>query len=93
VSLRIFSHRYDQFAETENPKKYFRIAQLQNQLKFNGLMPQSGAVSRHPLEEPNQASQVQPDGSWEASALLQLPVYDIFKGTLREDVNLEMVAR
>jgi hypothetical protein len=40
-------------------------------------MPQPGTVSRHPLQEPNQASQVQPDGSWEASALLQLPVYDI----------------
>ena len=40
-------------------------------------MPQPEAVSRHPLQEPNQASQVQPDGSWEAGALLQLPVYDI----------------
>ena len=40
-------------------------------------MPQPGAVSRHPLQELNQARQVQPDSSWEASALLQLPVYRI----------------
>ena len=40
-------------------------------------MPQPGAVSRLPLQELNQARQVQSNSSWEASALLQLPVYHI----------------
>ena len=52
-------------------------AQSSNLIRGHPEMPQPGAASGHPLQELNQARQVQPDCSWEASALQHLPVDDI----------------